>query len=182
MKRASQHVKGEAGGIADGAQLLASARLTATAASVAVAQRSDGVIHVDEHDDGIAAAAAKEKHASARQFAKDAWIVLALCGPKHLRWTPPGIPIIHTLAVRREQRGNLNGALARYEEADGSNKKPDRIIGESLARIRHDDQPCQVAESRKLTTPAAARGCKPSASRCYSSPAPAAAPSGRSPR
>jgi curli biogenesis system outer membrane secretion channel CsgG len=173
--------QGEAGGIADGAQLLASARSTAMGKlRVAVAPSVQMVsFTLMDTMDGIAAAAAKEKHASALEFAKAGRMDRACTlWSEALAVDSTGIPIIHNVGVCEEQRGNLSGALARYEEADRLTSKPDRIIGESLARIRDMMTNRARLQSQGNSPPPPPPVATTPAPAAVTSPAPAAAPSG----
>jgi hypothetical protein len=175
--------QGEAGGVADGAQLLANARSTAMGKlRVAVAPSVQMVsFTLMDTMDGITAASAKEKHASALEFAKAGRMDRACTlWSEALAADSTGIPIIHNVGVCDEQRGNLNGALARYEEADRLTSKPDRIIGESLARIRDmmTNRARLQSQGNSPPPPPPPPVAANPAPAAVTSPAPAAAPSG----
>ena len=171
--------QGEAGGIADSAQLLASARSKAMGRLRVAVAPSVQLVSFTFMDtmDGIAAALGKEKHASALEFAKAGRMDRACTlWSEALALDPTGIPITHNVGVCEEQRGNLNGALARYEEADRLTSKPDRIIGESLARVRDMMTNRARLQSQGNTPPPPPPAATSPAPAAVTSAAPAASP------
>lgn len=130
---------GEPKDVADGAQLLANARSTAIGQlRVAVAPSVQMVtIRYMDSSDGMTSGMAKEKHASALAFAREGRSDRACAiWSEVIELDPKAVSVIHNLGTCEEQRGNLSSALQRYNEADGLTSRPDKTIGESLARVK----------------------------------------------